>query len=58
MAQLDRSPEAPRAAGGTVVGIDVGGIHTTSTMMDALSSAFASRGISLRDQATNGTSGA
>lgn len=32
------------------LGIDVGEIHTTSTMMDALSSAFASRGISLRNQ--------
>jgi rsbT co-antagonist protein RsbR len=32
------------------LGIDVGDINTTSTMMDALSSAFASRGITLRDQ--------
>ena len=31
------------------LGIDIGGVNTTSTMMDALSSAFESRGIILNE---------
>jgi rsbT co-antagonist protein RsbR len=32
------------------LGINVGDVHTTSTMMDALASAFSSRGISLKEK--------